>query len=566
MQKTISILFVLLITVVSISKAQTVNLTNGLTMYLPFTGNATDASGGGNIVSVSGATLVADRFGTPNAAYGFDGVDDYMAVALGPGMRPQYPFSFSCWVNLASAPATALNFLFSNDYTIPGTNYAGALFNMPSGSMQATVGNNGPTNPSNRRSKTTTFTASTGTWYHVGAVVNSATDMRLFINCVEVEGDYSGSGTGLVYSTGNTGIIGRGNGGTGENFIDGSIDELRFYNRALNDAEIKALYFYPTPPPQLAFALPVQTLEIQCGSPATIDATQQGIISYTWSDNTTGPIKTFTTGGTYIVEASDGCLTRKDTVIVTANNQPTAVVIPTQLRACIGQATELTATGAATYTWFPAAGLSSTTGPSVTATITDTTTYNVVGTGPCGTDTATVILNAVPYAEPIFTLTIDDCTKNAIAINNNVVPQVSYWWLSDEDHFLTTTNAWFDFEEIGNHEITLIANEGTTCADTAKQSIDVPLPDPPLIYIPNSFTPNNDGTNDVFGIYTTQYCLIGMLYIYNCWGEMVYITANPFGDYWNGKFKGEDAYPGVYAYKLELSDKTLYKGKITLVR
>ncbi len=42
-----------------------VNLTQGLKMYLPFTGNATDASGNGNVATVNGATLTTDRFGNP---------------------------------------------------------------------------------------------------------------------------------------------------------------------------------------------------------------------------------------------------------------------------------------------------------------------------------------------------------------------------------------------------------------------------------------------------------------------------------------------------------------------
>jgi hypothetical protein len=42
----------------------------------PFNGNALDASGNGYNGTVNGATLTTDRFGNPNAAYEFDGVDD----------------------------------------------------------------------------------------------------------------------------------------------------------------------------------------------------------------------------------------------------------------------------------------------------------------------------------------------------------------------------------------------------------------------------------------------------------------------------------------------------------
>jgi len=55
-------------------------LEEGLVAYYPFNGNANDESGNNNHGTVSGATLAADRFGNPNSAYSFDGVDDYVYV------------------------------------------------------------------------------------------------------------------------------------------------------------------------------------------------------------------------------------------------------------------------------------------------------------------------------------------------------------------------------------------------------------------------------------------------------------------------------------------------------
>ncbi len=53
---------------------------NGLVAYYPFNGNADDASGNGNHGTVHGATLTEDRFGNPNSAYYFDGIDDEIAI------------------------------------------------------------------------------------------------------------------------------------------------------------------------------------------------------------------------------------------------------------------------------------------------------------------------------------------------------------------------------------------------------------------------------------------------------------------------------------------------------
>ena len=52
-----------------------------LVAYYPFNGNADDESGYGNDASVIGATLTADRFGNPESAYSFDGLNDYVKAS-----------------------------------------------------------------------------------------------------------------------------------------------------------------------------------------------------------------------------------------------------------------------------------------------------------------------------------------------------------------------------------------------------------------------------------------------------------------------------------------------------
>jgi hypothetical protein len=59
-----------------------VNLTNGLVANYPFNGNTNDISGNNfNWVTANGPFLTSDRFGTPNSAYYFDGIDDFIRIA-----------------------------------------------------------------------------------------------------------------------------------------------------------------------------------------------------------------------------------------------------------------------------------------------------------------------------------------------------------------------------------------------------------------------------------------------------------------------------------------------------
>lgn len=58
-----------------------VNLNQGLVSYYPFTGNPNEVTGNGlNGITQNGAQLTSDRFGNPNSAYYFDGVDDFIQI------------------------------------------------------------------------------------------------------------------------------------------------------------------------------------------------------------------------------------------------------------------------------------------------------------------------------------------------------------------------------------------------------------------------------------------------------------------------------------------------------
>ncbi len=151
-------------------------------------------------------------------------------------------------------------------------------------------------------------------------------------------------------------------------------------------------------------------IEICEGSSTTLTAS--GATDYVWSpsaglSSTTGASVTAnpTVTTTYTVTGvdGDGCEnTAQVTVIV--NPLPTVSVFALNTEICTGSSTTLIATGASTYSWSPSAGLSSTTGSSVTANPTVTTTYTVTGTDINGCEnTAQVEISVNPYPDASFT-------------------------------------------------------------------------------------------------------------------------------------------------------------------
>jgi trimeric autotransporter adhesin len=88
------------------------------------------------------------------------------------------------------------------------------------------------------------------------------------------------------------------------------------------------------------------------------------------------------------------------------------------------------------------------------------------------------------------------------------------------------------------------------------------------MFVPNAFSPNGDGHNDVLKV--NGICLQTMTFmIFNRWGEKVFET-NDQSVGWDGTYKGDEMNTGVFVYRLEgkTYDGKAFssKGNITLIR
>jgi gliding motility-associated-like protein len=93
-------------------------------------------------------------------------------------------------------------------------------------------------------------------------------------------------------------------------------------------------------------------------------------------------------------------------------------------------------------------------------------------------------------------------------------------------------------------------------------------------FIPNTFSPNGDGVNDIFYLRGTGLFRVKSLMIFNRWGEIVFekreLSVNDPSSGWDGSYKDKKAKPDVYIYQIEIicnnGEMIKYSGNIALIQ
>ncbi|MES1220723.1 MAG: LamG-like jellyroll fold domain-containing protein, partial [Bacteroidota bacterium] len=242
------------------------------------------------------------------------------------------------------------------------------------------------------------------TWQHVVLRYNAATQtLDGFLNNMKSASSVQGIRSvpsGQFWAFGATDNQ---NLGSGE-YFSGQMDEIRIWNVARTDAQILDNYKIPVPENSQGLVVYYKFDEVNdfTAEDASInnfngaiwntsftDATPQrpastvplDYSSYLWSTGATTPdIRVKTTGNYSVtIPGSEGCLsTVSQQVTVKTKLVPADSVVTI----CLGDSASLSITGVGNYSWFPATGLSATTGSSVKASPTETTTYTITSTDP----------------------------------------------------------------------------------------------------------------------------------------------------------------------------------------
>ena len=308
-----------------------------------------------------------------------------------------------------------------------------------------------------------------------------------------------------------------------------------------------------------------------------------GNYTFTWNNalgNGSGPFNVIPINTTnYIVTLTDECgNTKNETILVTVNPLPNVDILPQTETACgavqLNFSNNMTNQNGSTFYW----DFGDNTNSSIENPVKEysqTGFYNVMLTitsafGCVSSDQANMNISVNPKPVAQFDASTYKTTMldPEISFDNYSVDANFYEWTFGDGNTSSQQNPSNIYTKVGEYIVQLIAKNTFGCKDTAIAKIEI---DPEYhFYIPNAFTPDNDGNNDIFTAVGEAIEEFDMQ-IFNRWGEKIFETTD-LKNGWDGTTKGDNklAMVGVYVYKIKLRDwEGLYHnftGKVTLIK
>ncbi|MEL6865781.1 MAG: PKD domain-containing protein, partial [Bacteroidota bacterium] len=278
----------------------------------------------------------------------------------------------------------------------------------------------------------------------------------------------------------------------------------------------------------------------------------------------------------YYVQVVDtfGCSKTED--IVLNGYRPDVAVAGEAI--CVSDTVQLVSTNlieedVLTYAWSPESSLIDPADiPDPLATPLANTTYNLVVTNQFGcTDSEILDIEVFDFQPPLSIFLESDTIVEGQTITLEATESEDYtysWAPAAEVSDPTIYNPTATPLETTDYAVSIVDASG--CRNEAQVRVVVlnPLCEPPFIFVPTAFTPNDDGENDFVQVFGTS---IDEVYfaIYNRWGQKVFETRDK-DQAWDGRFEGQLLNSDVFGYYLEVlcigGDEYVQKGNITLIR
>jgi gliding motility-associated-like protein len=264
---------------------------------------------------------------------------------------------------------------------------------------------------------------------------------------------------------------------------------------------------------------------------------------------------------TYTVGSINSCGTAYDNVVVTVLNVNALIVNDTSV--CAGEKVNLWVLGGVSYWWKPTYLVNNPSSNIIQPTIYSPTlfTVNVVDANGCKTD-----LSVFVDTYPLPTINLEETISAGIATSVEIYPTtngIQYLWSPADGLSCTTCLNPTAFGGIAT-TYTLTTWSVYGCVNSKSTTILFKG----ILYVPNAFTPNGDGDNDIFYAYGENIVEFEMM-IFDRWGEKLF-TSDNLDDGWDGTYQGELVKTETYVWKINYKDvqhnSEVLIGTVTLLR
>ena len=269
------------------------------------------------------------------------------------------------------------------------------------------------------------------------------------------------------------------------------------------------------------------------------------------------------------VEVLDGCGGADETAsLLVIPDVPMTLTVSPDTVICRGEALSLSASatggeGGFVYNWssIPAFGEAQYVAPS------NSYSYPIEVTDICGETLTETIEVGVQYIySDFYTSYLSDTRIEFIATPEPPCPNCDFDWNFGDGASSEEMSPTHEYDGLGDYYAQLTVTNALGCRDSAYTLVEGPV----MIYVPNAFTPNNDGINDGFQVVISDVVYFE-INIFNSWGEEIYSSTDP-DEIWTGNVKGGDYYAptGLYNYRLRWkgsrTDAEELSGTIELMR
>jgi gliding motility-associated-like protein len=310
--------------------------------------------------------------------------------------------------------------------------------------------------------------------------------------------------------------------------------------------------------------------QLQLNSNATIYSwtPATGLSNTTISNPVANPMVTTQ----YTVTATLGRCSANDIVIVNVNAAPIPDAGPDGF-ICYGQTYQLQGSGAVQYTWTPSTNLSSTTisnpvsSPVKTITYTLSQVIDAIGCKSLTTDQVTVDVTP-PIKVKTFPYDTIGYPGDQFQLNATSAATFYSWSPATGLSNPNIPNPVLTVGPLGSDVLyQVIASTAAGCR--GEGYVNLKVYKGPELYVPNAFTPNGDGLNDLFYPFPVGIKSINYFKVFNRWGQLLFSSTTLYKG-WDGKLRGVEQPSGVYAFMaqgVDKNDKLLTRqGTVMLIR